>query len=101
VKLLTHPFDHSYQSHIATLSFFPRVYAPMPPISQDSAVTSKEKEWKRRIKLYGELLGTFSFSPSPLHPLIDLVSSAGPAVEMLGLERIVLARRRLLFIEHS
>ena len=71
VKLLTHPFYHSYQSHIATLSFFPRVYlsyvppawnAPTPPIPQDAAVTSKEKkEWKRRIKMYRELLGASPF----------------------------------------
>jgi len=76
VKLLTHPFYHSYQSHIATLSFFPRAYlsyvppawnAPTPSIPQDAAVTSKEKkEWKRRIKMY-----------------------LGPAVEAFGFERII------------
>jgi hypothetical protein len=69
VKLLTHPFYHSYQSHVATLSLFPRVYlsyippvwnaaTPPTPISgHDATVASKEKkEWKRRIKMYGKLL---------------------------------------------
>ncbi|KAF8492349.1 hypothetical protein F5888DRAFT_1729970 [Russula emetica] len=76
VKLLTHPTYQSYQSHIATLSFFPRVYlsyvppawnAPTPPTPQDAVVASKgKKEWKRRIKMY-----------------------LGPAVEAFGFERIV------------
>ncbi|KAF8482752.1 hypothetical protein DFH94DRAFT_729402 [Russula ochroleuca] len=79
VKLLTHPFYHSYQSHVATLSLFPRVYlsyippvwnatTPPTPISgQDATVASKEKkEWKRRIKMY-----------------------VGPAVEAFGFERII------------
>jgi hypothetical protein len=98
VKLLTHPFYHSYQSHIATLSFFPRAYlsyvppawnAPTPSIPQDAAVTSKEKkEWKRRIKMYREL-HSLCFC-LPFHPLIDLVcSSVGPAVEAFGFERII------------
>ena len=66
VKLLTHPFYYSYQSHVATLSFFPRVYLsyvppawnaptpPAPPVGQDAS--KEKKEWKRRIKMYGELL---------------------------------------------
>jgi hypothetical protein len=29
--------------------------------TQDTAVVSKEKDWKRRIEMYGELLGTFAF----------------------------------------
>ncbi|KAN0125428.1 hypothetical protein V8E53_015515 [Lactarius tabidus] len=79
VKLLTHPTYQSYQSHIATLSFFPRVYlsyvpptwnAPTPPTpvpSQEAPSASKEqKEWKRRIKMY-----------------------LGPAVEAFGFERII------------
>ncbi|KAF8265796.1 hypothetical protein EI94DRAFT_1803886 [Lactarius quietus] len=79
VKLLTHPTYQSYQSHIATLSFFPRVYlsyvpptwnAPTPPTpvpSQEAPNASKEqKEWKRRIKMY-----------------------LGPAVEAFGFERII------------
>jgi hypothetical protein len=65
VKLLTHPTYHSYQSHIATLSLFPRVYlsyvppswnATTPPTPQDAAAASKaNKEWKRRIKMYCKL----------------------------------------------
>jgi hypothetical protein len=79
VKLLTHPTYQSYQSHIATLSFFPRVYlsyvpptwnAPTPPTpgaGQEAPTASKEqKEWKRRIKMY-----------------------LGPAVEAFGFERII------------
>ncbi|KAH9994944.1 hypothetical protein BJV74DRAFT_914501 [Russula compacta] len=79
VKLLSHPTYQSYQSHIATLSLFPRVYlsyipptwnAPTPPtplLGQDATAASKEKkEWKRRIKLY-----------------------VGPAVEAFGYERIL------------
>jgi len=76
VKLLTHPSYQSYQSHVATLSFFPRVYlsyipptwnAATPPSPQGAPVSSKEKkEWKRRIKMY-----------------------VGPAVEAFGFERIV------------
>jgi len=79
VKLLSHPTYQSYQSHIATLSLFPRVYlsyvpptwnAPTPPtplFDQDTTTSSKEKkEWKRRIKMY-----------------------LGPAVEAFGFERIV------------
>ncbi|KAI0256152.1 hypothetical protein BJV78DRAFT_1169612 [Lactifluus subvellereus] len=79
VKLLSHPTYRSYQSHIATLSLFPRVYlsyvpptwnAPTPPTplsGQDAAAPSKEKkEWKRRIKMY-----------------------LGPALEAFGFERIL------------
>jgi len=79
VKLLSHPTYQSYQSHIATLSLFPRVYlsyvpptwnAPTPPtplLEQNATTSSKEKkEWKRRIKMY-----------------------LGPAVEAFGFERIV------------
>jgi len=76
VKLLTHPFYQSYQSHIATLSLFPRGYLSyMPPawnmltphMPQGAAVASKaKKEWKRGIKMY-----------------------LGPAVEAFGFERIV------------
>jgi len=79
VKLLSHPTYQSYQSHVATLSLFPRVYlsyvpptwnAPTPPTplpDRDAATSSKEKkEWKRRIKMY-----------------------LGPAVEAFGFERIV------------
>ncbi|KAI9461254.1 hypothetical protein BJY52DRAFT_1203514 [Lactarius psammicola] len=79
VKLLTHPTYQSYQSHIATLSFFPRVYlsyvpptwnAPTPPTpvpGEGAPTASKEqKEWKRRIKMY-----------------------LGPAVEAFGFERII------------
>jgi len=78
VKLLSHSTYLSYQSHVATLSLFPRVYisyvpptwnAPTPPtpLGQDSATASKEKkEWKRRIKMY-----------------------LGPAVEAFGFERII------------
>lgn len=68
MKLLSHPSYQSYQSYIATLSLFPRVYlsyvpptwnAPTPPtpLSEQNATTSKEKkEWKRRIKMYRKLL---------------------------------------------
>ncbi|KAI9456610.1 hypothetical protein F5148DRAFT_366928 [Russula earlei] len=79
VKLLSHPTYQSYQSHIATLSLFPRVYlsyvppswnAPTPSTphdGQEGATASKEKkEWKRRIKMY-----------------------LGPAVEAFGFERIL------------
>lgn len=79
VKLLTHPTYQSYQSQIATLSLFPRVYlsyvpptwnAPTPPTpvpGQEAPISSKEqKEWKRRIKMY-----------------------LGPAVEAFGFERII------------
>ncbi|KAI0276363.1 hypothetical protein BGY98DRAFT_1168598, partial [Russula aff. rugulosa BPL654] len=76
VKLLTHPIYHSYQSHIATLSLFPRVYlsyippawnATTPPTPQYAAVASKaNKEWKRRIKM-----------------------CLSPAVEAFGFERII------------
>ena len=38
--------------------------------------------------MYRELLGTLAFL-SPFHPLIDLVSSVGPAVEAFGFERII------------
>jgi hypothetical protein len=83
--LLSHPIYQSYQSHLATLSLFPRVYlsyippawnAPTPPtpvLSQDAAVASKEKkEWKRRIKMYRELL-TRSLVHAPLSS-VDLAS---------------------------
>jgi hypothetical protein len=42
---------------------YPRLgIRPRPPVPQDTAVASKErKDWKRRIKMYGELLGTFAF----------------------------------------
>lgn len=69
VKLLSHPTYQAYQSHIATLSLFPRVYlsyvpptwnAPTPPtplLDRDESTPSKEKkEWKRRIKMYCKLL---------------------------------------------
>lgn len=100
VKLLSHPTYQSYQSHIATLSLFPRVYlsyipptwnAPTPPtplFGQDATTASKEKkEWKRRIKLYCK------FAPSfvSFHPLISvcLCPPVGPAVEAFGFERIL------------
>jgi hypothetical protein len=110
VKLLTHPFYHSYQSHIATLSFFPRVYlsyappvwnAPTPPIPKDAAVTSKEKkEWKRRIKMYRELLGTSPFVSPFIRRLILSFLQWVPQLKRSGLNVLFLARRRLLFPEH-
>ncbi|KAH9952980.1 hypothetical protein BC827DRAFT_1349606 [Russula dissimulans] len=79
VKLLSHPTYRSYQSRVATLSLFPRVYlsyvpptwdAPTPPTplhGEEFATASKEhREWKRRIKMY-----------------------LGPAVEAFGFERIL------------
>jgi hypothetical protein len=97
MKLLTHPLYHSYQSHIATLSLFPRVYlfyvppawnAPAPPIPQDTAVAPKEKkDWKRRIKMYGELVSTFGLFP--LSSFGRSCSSVGPAVEAFGFGRII------------
>jgi len=97
VKLLSHPIYNSYQTHIATLSLFPRVYlsyvppawnAPTPPIPQDAAVTSKEKkEWKRRIKMFREFARDNRLSP--FHLLNDLCFTVGPAVEAFGFERIV------------
>jgi hypothetical protein len=108
VKLLTHPSYHSYQSHIATLSLFPRVYlsyvppawnATTPPIPQDASAASKaNKEWKRRIKMYRELLGAFV---SPFIPLIDLVLQWVPQSRRSGLNVLFLARHRLPFPEHS
>ena len=57
---------------------------------QGAAVASKEKkEWKRRIKMYGELLVHIRFL-SPLSSIdFDLVLQVGPAVEAFGFERIV------------
>jgi hypothetical protein len=82
VKLLSHPTYQSYQSHVATLSLFPRVYlsytpptwnAPTPPTplpGEGAATPSKEKkEWKRRIKMYCKLAVPPSFSP--LHQLMS------------------------------
>jgi hypothetical protein len=77
VKLLSHPTYQSYQSYIATLSLFPRVYlsyapptwnAPTPPtplLEQNATTSSKEKkEWKRRIKMYCKLLlAPFAYLP--------------------------------------
>ena len=110
MKLLTHPFYQSYQSHIATLSLFPRVYlsyvppswnAPTPPMPQGAAVASKEKkEWKRRIKMYGELLVTFTLSPLSSVDS-DLVLQWVPQLKRSGLNVLFLARRRLLLPERS
>jgi hypothetical protein len=109
VKLLTHPSYQSYPSHIATVSLFPRVYlsyvppawdAPTPPIRQDTAVASKErKDWKRKIKMYGELLGTFALSP--ISSFDRPCSSVVPQLKHSGLDVLFLARCRLLFPEHS
>jgi hypothetical protein len=60
-------------------------------------VTSKEKEWKRRIKKISELIGTFACLP--FHPLIDLVLQWVPQLKRSGLNVLFLARRRLLFTE--
>lgn len=103
VKLLTHPTYQSYQSHIATLSFFPRVYlsyvpptwnAPTPPTpvpSQEAPIASKEqKEWKRRIKMYCKSLHSISpLSTLSTANLLSRSSPVGPAVEAFGFERII------------
>ncbi|KAI0302488.1 hypothetical protein BC826DRAFT_984593 [Russula brevipes] len=101
VKLLSHSTYLSYQSHVATLSLFPRVYisyvpptwnAPTPPtpLGQDSATASKEKkEWKRRIKMYCKFRAV---RLSPLQPQLTsgcARSLVGPAVEAFGFERII------------
>jgi hypothetical protein len=98
VKLLTHPTYHSYQSHIATFSLFPRVYlsyapptwnAPTPPTllsDQGVATPSKEKkEWKRRIKMYCKSDPLSFLSPFDRLTLL----SVGPALEAFGFERIL------------
>jgi hypothetical protein len=97
VKLLSHPTYRSYQSHVATLSLFPRVYlsyvpptwdAPTPPTpldDQGTATPSKEKkEWKRRVKMYCKLDALFLVSSSSVDAL-----PVGPAVEAFGFERIL------------
>src|SRR5438105_4343503 len=93
VKLLSHPTYQLYQSYVATLSLFPRVYlsyvpptwnAPTPPtplLDRDTATSSKEKkEWKRRIKMYCKF--ALPVRLSPFHRLISgrICSPVGPAV---------------------
>jgi len=76
IQLMNHPTYRAYQSHIATLSLYPKLYvkflpptwnAPTPPTPAPNAsfenTDSKEKkEWKRRIKMYlGPVLEAFGY----------------------------------------
>jgi hypothetical protein len=99
----------------ATLSLFPRVYLsyipptwnattpPTPISSQDTTIASKEKkEWKRRIKMYCELLAHSLVLP--FHPLISarvFVPQWVPLLKRLGLDVLFLARRRLRSPMHA
>lgn len=80
VKLLTHPTYRAYQDHAASLSLIPNTFIkflppnwhePTPPTPapvggvkpEDS---SEKKEWKRRIKMYSELMPQIVVKGYPL-----------------------------------
>jgi hypothetical protein len=115
VKLLSHPTYQSYQSHIATLSLFPRVYlsyvpptwnAPTPPtplLEQNATASSKEKkEWKRRIKMYCKsLLARSLVSPSSVDFWSYFVLQWVLPLKRSGLHASCMAQGHLRFPMHA
>jgi hypothetical protein len=83
VKLLTHPTYRAYQAHAASLSLIPNTYIkflppnwrePTPPTPAPVGgvkpeESSEKKEWKRRIKMYSELMLQIVVKGYPLMPL--------------------------------
>ena len=67
VKLLTHPTYNEYQSQSAALSLYANVFIKfLPPAWGTGAID--QKEWKRRIKMYGMcLIYSFMMSRIGIH----------------------------------
>lgn len=78
VKLMNHPIYRRFQSNIAALSLIPQVIIKYLPPSWDVATpptpsilvaspidpSKQQKEWKRRIKMYCELICHLGYTNS-------------------------------------